>query len=149
MLEVLSQSIANRKLTVPRQAILQSVGDSDASKEYGISEVLPQLARIFAIYRCVVRRAVKPESVLLLMLELGVTSEWVNNLPWSIALPIWEIIRICRMAPRPAWPVEAYILLDRIDMAAQLDLGCAPVEMDAVTDQVAPVSSMVDHCPVP
>jgi hypothetical protein len=83
------------------------------------------------------------------MLELGVTAEWVNNLPWSIALPIWEIIRICRMTPRPVWPVEAYILLDRIDMAAQLDLGFAPVEMDAVTEQVAPVSSMVDHCPVP
>jgi hypothetical protein len=51
------------------------------------------------------------------MVKLSFTLEDLDDLPFGIALPIREALRICQMNPPSAWPLAAYELLGRKDLA--------------------------------
>jgi anaphase-promoting complex subunit 1 len=51
------------------------------------------------------------------MVKMSFTSESLDDLPFGISLPIREAMRICQMNPPSAWPLAAYKLLGREDLA--------------------------------
>ena len=51
------------------------------------------------------------------MVKLSFTLDDVDDLPFGIAIPIREALRICQMNPPSAWPLAAYELLGRKDLA--------------------------------
>lgn len=80
------------------------------------------------------------------MVEQGVTVDWINDLPWSIALPLWDAVRMGRKAPSMTWPLQVYILIDRLDIAAQLDLGHRSVSIEPSVPHQNNVSSSCCPC---
>jgi anaphase-promoting complex subunit 1 len=62
------------------------------------------------------------------MIQMGFTNEELDDVPFGIAIPIREALRVCQMNPPSSWPVSAYTLLGRKDLAKM-----------AVMDEVVPL----------
>lgn len=52
------------------------------------------------------------------MLDEGLSATWITDLPLSVAVPILEAIRACRIAPGN-WAPEVYDFVGRQDLAHQ------------------------------
>ena len=118
--------MVTRQFSVPKQLVLRHTDPDVPSREFGHSEPLPHLTFVLCLYRIFATKSIDPEvadRVLRTMVLHGVTVDWINDLPWSIALPLWDTIRMGRKAPSMTWPLQVYTLIDRLDIAAQLDLG--------------------------
>jgi anaphase-promoting complex subunit 1 len=59
------------------------------------------------------------------MVSTGLTADWVADLPYGLALPVLEMMRICQHSPGRDWPAEAYEFVGRTDLAMQ-SLGQFP-----------------------
>ena len=61
------------------------------------------------------------ESIVTQMVELRITEESLARLPFGVQLPIRQMLSICRPSPPRTWPAEAYCLVGREDLAAQVN----------------------------
>lgn len=56
------------------------------------------------------------ERVLFLMSALGITAEYLKQLPLGIAWPLWQVIFKFRQKPKTDWCSSIYSLIDRPDL---------------------------------
>jgi anaphase-promoting complex subunit 1 len=54
-----------------------------------------------------------------MIVNRGCDSEWLADLPWGVAMPILEMLRICHASPPKDWPAKAYAFIGRSDLAIQ------------------------------
>lgn len=133
-------------MSLPRDIVLQAPSDTLASLEYGSGEPLPTLTMVLTLYHLILGDSLEhdpqagAEKALLFMVENHLDDTWLGNVPWSISLPIWDAIRLCRTNPNSNWPVKAYELINRMDMAAQQDLGFKSIIMDPTMPHISLVS---------
>lgn len=62
----------------------------------------------------------RARSVVLQMHALGWTRETLRRLAVGVAVPLWEAIRLCQLEAPEGWPVPAYELIRRNDLARQV-----------------------------
>lgn len=128
---------------MPKNLILRPPPGSPPSLEFGMEEPLLHITEILALYRIIVQRqdvSVIAGNGIRFIAQHGLDADWINELPWSVALPIWELLRLGKTTPNMDWPVKAYSLVDRMDVAAQLELGHRSVIMDSTVSQSKTVS---------
>lgn len=53
------------------------------------------------------------------MAQNGVTIEWIRSLTFGVAMPIWEMIRICQNFPPSGWTSAEYAFMLRPDLATK------------------------------
>ena len=59
------------------------------------------------------------EATVFAIVEEGLTQKDIEVLPFGVALPLQEAIAKCRVNPPSDWPVSAYTLIGRDDIAVQ------------------------------
>lgn len=92
--------------------------------ELGKLDLFPQLRLLCDIYdrmsycykRPVLARA---HETALWMAQNGVTTDWIRSLSFGIAMPIWEMIRICQNFPPLDCSPAEYDFMLRPDLAAK------------------------------
>jgi hypothetical protein len=62
-------------------------------------------------------RSVRYQNIVLSMARQGLSVHDITSLPSGIALPLLDALQRCRVAPACDWPVEAYNLIGREDLA--------------------------------
>jgi anaphase-promoting complex subunit 1 len=65
------------------------------------------------------RRNAPEEATVFAIVEEGLTQKDIEVLPFGVALPLQEAIAKCRVNPPSDWPVSAYTLIGRDDIAVQ------------------------------
>lgn len=108
-----------------------------------MEEPLLHITELLSLYKIIVQRqdvSAIAENGICFMAKHSLNANWINKLPWSIALPIWELLRMGKTTPKMNWHVKAYCLVDRMDVAAQLELGHRSVIMDPTVPQTKTVS---------
>jgi hypothetical protein len=65
------------------------------------------------------RRNTPEEATVFAIVEEGLTQKDIEVLPFGVALPLQEAIAKCRVNPPSDWPVSAYTLIGRDDIAVQ------------------------------
>jgi hypothetical protein len=103
-----------------------------------MEEPLLHITEVLSLYRMLVQRqdvSAIAENGIRFMAQHSLDANWIHELPWSVALPIWELLRIGKTTPNMDWPVKAFSLVDRMDVAAQLELGHRSVVMDPTVSQ--------------
>ena len=114
----------------------------NASHHYGNEEPLSRSTRVLTIYSCfsdTLKRDVRSrcEKVVETMVKLSFTSADLDDLPFGIALPIRESIRICQTNPPSDWPLAAYELLGRRDLTKMAILG----EVEPIPEKVTSLNT--------
>lgn len=91
------------------------------------------LYRLFGVWECFSDLSVptarkRAENALQAMVRLGFTTDELDRLPYGITQPIREALRTCQSLPGTDWPVQAYQLAHRPDLAqmASGDAGHTP-----------------------
>ncbi|KAJ7046863.1 hypothetical protein C8F04DRAFT_1023816 [Mycena alexandri] len=90
---------------------------------FGIVEPLLTLSRLTALYKCLADSAEpstqkRAENTIHRMVELRINPDFLNRLPLGVLSPIREAARTCQLAPPSDWPLEAYRVVGRNDVAA-------------------------------
>jgi hypothetical protein len=90
---------------------------------FGRIDPLNTLSKLTTLYKCLADSAEpssqkRAENTILRMVELRITPEFLNRLPLGILSPIREAARTCQLAPPSDWPLEAYRVVGRNDVAA-------------------------------
>ena len=67
----------------------------------------------------------------------GLGHEWLAKIVPGVAVPIWEMMRLCQSSPRKDWPAEMYHLIGRADLALQVLGGHTPPERMPLTKTVS------------
>lgn len=83
----------------------------------------------------------KEECALIHLVNQGGDREWLTKLPWHLSLPIWEAIRALRGRTKTCWSLGMYLLLERLDVAAQLKMTRCRLPVDPWIHNVKEVSS--------
>jgi anaphase-promoting complex subunit 1 len=65
------------------------------------------------------RRDTPEEATVFAMVEEDITQRDIDVFPFGVALPLQEAIAKCRANPPSDWPVQAYVLIGRDDIAVQ------------------------------
>ncbi|KAK9828929.1 hypothetical protein WJX72_002853 [[Myrmecia] bisecta] len=69
------------------------------------------------------------QKLVLAMVDKGWDLAEVDSLPMGVALPLREAMQRCRASPPAGWPVAAYVLIRRDDIAATIAAaGAAPAD---------------------
>lgn len=110
----------------------------NSQSELGRLDVLPRIRRLCDIYTrlsCFSRRPAiaRAHETVQWMVQNGVTIDWIQSLSFGVAIPIWEMMRVCQHHPSRNWSSREYTFIDRIDLAAKVD--CA-VEQDLTSPAV-------------
>jgi anaphase-promoting complex subunit 1 len=95
------------------------------SYEYGSLDALPMTTSLLAIYAALKDATdlspgstkERAQKTVLKILERGVSLDDINRFPLSIASPLLEAIRTVQNSPPPDWPLDAYVLIGRNDLA--------------------------------
>ncbi|XP_045465674.1 anaphase-promoting complex subunit 1 isoform X2 [Harmonia axyridis] len=74
------------------------------------------------------------EEVVLLMTQMDITNEVLNSLPYGLYLFFYDALWKCRENPPSNWPTEAYLLIQREDLAY----------ISKVSEKVSKEPSMID-----
>eukprot|EP00026_Physarum_polycephalum_P000617 Phypoly_transcript_00618.p1 GENE.Phypoly_transcript_00618~~Phypoly_transcript_00618.p1 ORF type:complete len:1448 (+),score=229.82 Phypoly_transcript_00618:543-4346(+) len=74
------------------------------------------------------------EKLVLAMGAENVQLQDLESLPMGIALPFREALRACRNDPPNTWPVEAYVLIGREDLARQAEMRQKNPEAAFITE---------------
>lgn len=95
----------------------------EASFEYGRLEPLANLFLLTRVYMCLADEKVKEtqkraDNALQMMIKAGLGIGFISNLPLGVAAPLREAARTCQLSPPAEWPVSAYKLIGRNDLAA-------------------------------
>ena len=62
---------------------------------------------------------VRAASMANTLIKLGLTHDWVHDLPSGVAMPIYEMLRVCQGSPEKFWSPEICQYIGREDLAAQ------------------------------
>ncbi|UXI17364.1 hypothetical protein NH340_JMT03307 [Sarcoptes scabiei] len=81
----------------------------------------------------------KNEKVLFLISSLGVTLDYLKQLSFGIALPLWDLISDFRYNPKNDWCYSIYSLIDRPDLLALV------LPPNRITDKFSHFSSFKDE----
>lgn len=78
--------------------------------------------RIDQVYSCFTDSSKKDfrsraELAVETMVALDFTLEELDDVPYGVAIPIRECLRACQMSPPSEWPLAAYELVGRQDLA--------------------------------
>jgi hypothetical protein len=60
------------------------------------------------------------------MVKRNWTTELLDSLPLGLAMPLRENLRLCQLFPEPTYPLEAYEIIDRMDMFESVKGGIRP-----------------------
>lgn len=90
---------------------------------FGRIDPLGTLSKLTSLYKCLADSAEpsgqrRAENAILRMVELRIGPEFLNRLPLGVLSPIREAARTCQLAPPSDWPLEAYRVVGRNDVAA-------------------------------
>ncbi|KAJ6524495.1 hypothetical protein B0H19DRAFT_972018 [Mycena capillaripes] len=90
---------------------------------FGRIDPLGTLSKLTTLYKCLADSAEpssqkRAENTILRMVELRIGPEFLNRLPLGVLSPIREAARTCQLAPPSDWPLEAYRVVGRNDVAA-------------------------------
>ncbi|KAF8172820.1 hypothetical protein K438DRAFT_1981304 [Mycena galopus ATCC 62051] len=90
---------------------------------FGRIDPLSTLSKLTSLYKCLADSAEpsgqkRAENAILRMVELRIGPEFLNRLPLGVLSPIREAARTCQLAPPSDWPLEAYRVVGRNDVAA-------------------------------
>jgi anaphase-promoting complex subunit 1 len=104
-------------------AALSSFFNIEASFEYGRLEPLGSLYLLTRIYMSLADENVKEtqkraDNALHMMVKAGMGIGFIDNLPLGVAAPLREAVRTCQLSPPGEWPVAAYRIIGRNDLAA-------------------------------
>lgn len=99
------------------------------------NEPLPQFTALLAIYGCLRPRKgtiskERAHQSLMTLIDAGLNRSWILRLPYHISIPILEAIKICRYHADKGWCRRLYNLIDRVDIAAQMQLGHRNIPVD-------------------
>ncbi|RXK41172.1 hypothetical protein M231_01577 [Tremella mesenterica] len=61
-----------------------------------------------------------------LMVRLGLGHEWIHDLPAGVAMPVYEMMRVCQTYPDNQWGPEVCLFVGRNDLGVQRG-GTAPM----------------------
>ncbi|KDQ54480.1 hypothetical protein JAAARDRAFT_209213 [Jaapia argillacea MUCL 33604] len=92
------------------------------SFEYGRLEPLAYLRQLTALYVCLSDNKItdsrkRAENAIHLLVRSQMGKEFLRNLPLGIAAPLKEAARTCQLSPPGDWPVAAYQVIGRNDLA--------------------------------
>ena len=119
--------------------------------ELGKLNLFPQIRLLCNIYdrlsycfkRPILSRA---HETVYWMAQNGVTTDWIRSLSFGIAMPIWEMIRICQNFPPISWSPAEYGFIFRPDLAAKVG-GTVEYEDDfEAVRRCPPRLYLVPHC---
>ncbi|KAJ7802231.1 hypothetical protein B0H14DRAFT_1667535 [Mycena olivaceomarginata] len=90
---------------------------------FGRIDPLGTLSKLTSLYKCLADSAEpsgqkRAENAIMRMVELRIGPEFLNRLPLGVLSPIREAARTCQLAPPSDWPLEAYRVVGRNDVAA-------------------------------
>ncbi|KAJ8074862.1 Anaphase-promoting complex subunit 1 [Marasmius tenuissimus] len=101
---------------------------------YGRVNPLDPLQRIHAVYEILGDSSKKTlkraEAAVRRMVETGMDEVFLSKLAIGIAAPLREAIRSMQLVPPTDWPLEAYKVIDREDVAASASLLPDPMLKD-------------------
>ena len=84
-----------------------------------------------------ITRRTPAEKLLLEMVKRNWTAESLDSLPLCLAMPLRENLRVCQLYPEPTYPLEAYAIIDRMDMFESVKGGITtPSHFDAMHARV-------------
>ncbi|KAJ6463351.1 hypothetical protein C8R45DRAFT_1220204 [Mycena sanguinolenta] len=99
---------------------------------FGRIDPLGALSKLTALYKCLADSAEpsgqkRAENAILRMVELRIGPEFLQRLPLGVLSPIREAARTCQLAPPSDWPLEAYRVVGRNDVAASASQAPDPL----------------------
>jgi anaphase-promoting complex subunit 1 len=102
------------------------------SLEYGRLEPLIHLRQLTSVYAALSDNKIadsrkRAENALHLMVKVQIGLDFLRLLPLGIAAPLREAIRTCQLSPSGEWPVGAYQLTGRNDLAE--GVGASPDQL--------------------
>ena len=101
---------------------------------YGRVNPLDPLQRIHAVYEILgdsnKKTLKRAELAVLRMVETGMDEAFLNKLAIGIAAPLREAIRSMQLVPPSDWPLDAYKVIGREDVAASASLLPDPMFKD-------------------
>jgi len=104
----------------PTLAQIPSLFAFEASLEYGSAhDPVQRSQEMLALYGLLTNGGVteRSERAVMALLSRGWTRQTVDELPVGAATPIREALRRCQQSPPSDWPVAAYTLIGRDDLA--------------------------------
>ncbi|KAG0139551.1 hypothetical protein CROQUDRAFT_101374 [Cronartium quercuum f. sp. fusiforme G11] len=102
----------------PFEAIFDINPDPPSLFFYGTHQTCPRSQQISSLYRLLFSTEVyAAKEVLLQMDRFGWTRDDLDDIPWTIALPLREALRDCQFGAPTGLPESAYELIDRPDLA--------------------------------
>lgn len=107
-------------------------------------EHMPNFATLVSVYACLRRKPgldskTKSFRAIKRMAELGIGLSWILGLAYHLSLPILDVIQFCRLYPDEKWDLKTFVLLDRLDVAAQNDLGPRPISTEVTPPEWSPM----------
>ncbi len=64
------------------------------------------------------------------MVQTGLGTAWLTSLPYAVAVPILEMIRVCQNTPEKTWSIDVFHFIGRSDLAMQRQGLILPDEGD-------------------
>ncbi|WVF72786.1 hypothetical protein IAT40_007604 [Kwoniella sp. CBS 6097] len=119
----LARQLAVSTKPFPSPQILLS---SSATPEFGDTspcQRTEQLASIYSLFTPSTSRPMAlPEraaATVRYMVKNGLDADWLSDIPYALALPILEMIRVCQHQPSKDWSFGMYAFTGRMDLALQ------------------------------
>ncbi len=115
----------SRRLTTPLKPFPSPSSSFIRQSENGDVHPCRQTQLICEIYnRLAVSLARKPlgqraSEAVSFITESGLDGEWLADLPYGIATPILEMMRVCQTSPPPDFSAKGYAFVGRTDLAVQ------------------------------
>jgi len=95
--------------------------------QHGRTDPVKDMYKLFGVWECFSDATVptarkRAENAMQVMVRLGINIDDLARMPYGIAQPIREALRTCQSVPSGDWPVQAYQLALRPDLA-QMVIG--------------------------
>lgn len=102
--------------------IAHAPGSDSPSFAFGSSEPLTLMRQLTEVYKCLTDSKVaegrkRAENALNAMVKAQIGLDVIQLLPLGVAAPLREACRTCQLAPSGDWPIFAYNLIGRNDLA--------------------------------
>lgn len=142
-----------RRLVIPSKAFVspQTCLDIPSSSELGSPKPCRRTELVCAIYDHLSIRSsgrVSNQDVIacssaavLFMVQREVTAEWLADLPFGLAMPIHEMMKVCQNNPGKDWSPDVYAIIGRADLATQALAG-EVVSRDDARPDVSPLTKI-------
>ncbi|KAI5451839.1 Anaphase-promoting complex subunit 1 [Naganishia albida] len=145
----LGRVLREGKPVATENALLSPKKGTMPSLEYGRVTIHPSILHLLATFaRLKTDEPMdqsKEECALIHLVNQGGDREWLTKLPWHLSLPIWEAIRALRGRTKTCWSLGMYLLLERLDVAAQLKMTRCRLPVDPWIHNVKEVQAQENY----